>query len=740
MASTIERLAHENEALRAELDALRAASGLPPRSSPFSSAAQGVAAAAEARAAAAVTQAQAHAQAAVAQAQATAAAASAAAAAAVAAAIDGATRAGRSAPASGPADAAPSGPAALYAPAPPAPIDVEAEEPGQQQQRQQQGSTTSSSSSSDEEDAALLEEALARGVNWPPPSTGAAWRAAGGSSVPPADAFFWSAPPRATPMPLDVSATAGGPPVPPQDPRALHVVHLSAELAPFAKVGGLADVVTGLARACSARGHRVQVCLPFYEFLESAAEEGGAVVGLRHEGDVDVPKGQVRDGRVTIGALATSVYSATIAGVNVLLVKPAERARSPLFRGARIYGGGYNETEAYLFFCRACLEWLARSGAQPDILHFHDWQQAAGCMLFWELYHVSAGGPFQRASVVYTIHNLDSTGEVRADEFAAFLGLEAATGARFGHVDRALDERTIGHSPERLSLMKGGLVYAAAVTTVSPTYAREIMTGGASGWLRPTFARADVSRKVRGILNGIDYDEWDPANDAFLPANYSAQFPAGKACCKAFVQRGLGLDVDPAAPLVVAVTRLVPQKGIPLLVAAARRAIELGGQVVILGTGHADGDLRRLADGELLGSGRGRVVLLHSEALAHQLYGAADVVLVPSYFEPCGLTQMIAARYGAVPLVRRTGGLADTVADVDDTPPGWPIAGGGYVFDAPTEDAVRGALDRCLARYRERPEAWAELRAANMVANFSWSASAKIYVDVYYGLSGGAVA
>jgi len=245
-----------------------------------------------------------------------------------------------------------------------------------------------------------------------------------------------------------------------------------------------------------------------------------------------VPKGRVFDGRTQLEPLPTSVYSGTIAGVDVLLIRPADRARSALFRGARIYAGGYNETEAYLYFCRAVLEWLAASGAQPDVIHLNDWQTAPAAMLFWELYHVSSGGPLRRASVAMTIHNLSSTGEVRADEFAAFAGLDPAFGARFAHVDRALDERTIGHNPERLSLLKGGVVYSAAVAAVSPTYAREIREGAESGWLRPTFTREDVRHKLVGILNGIDYDEWNPATDAHLAANYSARLPEGKAVCK----------------------------------------------------------------------------------------------------------------------------------------------------------------------------------------------------------------
>ncbi|KAF8055587.1 SS4 [Scenedesmus sp. PABB004] len=531
---------------------------------------------------------------------------------------------------------------------------------------------------------------------------GVAWPARGSK--------FWESPARGAPMPVDVGAGASS--VQPRDSRSLDIVHFTAELAPIAKVGGLGDVVHGLARTCLARGHNVAVLMPFYECLPQAQIEG-----LAHEMDIDVPKGRSWDGEFQIGSLRTSVWRGVIGGVPVVLLRPADWDSCNLFRGGRIYGGSYNEMESYLYFCRAGLEYLRASGQQPHVMHLHEWQTAAVSMLYWEVY--SQLGLY-RPRVVLTIHNLDNTGECRQDEFS-FTGVD---GELFATIDRALDERTIGHNPERLNLMKGGLVYSNAVTTVSPTYANEVLNGGQAGWLRSTLTRPEVKAKVRGILNGIDVEEWDPARDGLLAANFTAQFPDGKAVCKKFLQRGLGLDESADKPLVAVITRLVPQKGIHLIKAALFKCLDRGAQFVLLGSGHCDGEFKKMAEAEFKDHRDVRLMVMYSEALAHQIYAAADIILVPSMFEPCGLTQMIGMRYGAVPVVRKTGGLADTVRDVDSHANG---EGNGYTFDGSDEAALFGALDRALSHFRDRRDAWGTLAQTNMNTELSWSRSAADY-------------
>lgn len=564
-------------------------------------------------------------------------------------------------------------------------------------------------------------EALERGIQWP------------SEAVP----EFWKAPQfRDAPLPLPPSL------IPSQDnddishksnSQSLYIVHITAELAPYAKVGGLGDVVTGLSKACSALGHRVEVILPFYECLNPDLIES-----MTLECEFDCPKGRTVDGNVlVVESLRTQVFAGRLAGCSVLLLRPDWSAtKSPLFRGSRIYGGSYNETEAYLYFCRAALEFLTRTGRRPDVLHAHEWQSSAVPMMYWEYF---AGGALHGSRPILTIHNMDNSGECRQDEFAA----TGFSGEAFATVDKALDERTIGHNPERLCLLKGGIVYSSAVTTVSPTYAQEVLTGGAAGWLRSTLARPEVGAKFWGVLNGIDTEEaWNPEIDALIPACYSSRVPEGKELCKRFLRRGFGLVLDDeltgrSRPLVAVISRLVPQKGIHLIERAVVRTVEQGGQFVLLGAGHADGGLRRLAS-EYASTGHVAMHFGYSETLAHLIYAAADIFLVPSMFEPCGLTQMIALRYGAVPVVRRTGGLADTVFDVDDGQSQGKLPPNGFTFDGTDAAALDGALDRALKMYCDNSGAWKELVVRNLEdgTRWSWKGPAASYLQLYAGVVG----
>uniref|UniRef100_A0A7R9YVB8 Starch synthase, chloroplastic/amyloplastic n=1 Tax=Chlamydomonas euryale TaxID=1486919 RepID=A0A7R9YVB8_9CHLO len=529
---------------------------------------------------------------------------------------------------------------------------------------------------------------------------------------------FWDRAPRYEPRPVEGGQGAGGGALE-KDTNPLHIIHITAEMAPIAKVGGLGDVVTGLAKSCMARGHNVAVIMPFYSSLPTDQIEG-----LKHERDIDVPKGFSWDGEFRISSLRTSVYWGRIAGVPTYLLRPANWDECNIFKGGRIYGGSYDEREAYLYMCRAALEFLKESGMQPDVLQLHDWHAAATALLYWECYHNEG---LSKPKVMLTIHNLENTGEVRQDEFAA----TGMYGEAFATIDKALDERTIGHNPERLNLMKGGIVFSNAVTTVSPTYAAEVKSGGAAGWLKGLFEKPEVKQKFFGILNGIDAQEWDPATDTLLAANYSAAAPVGKRLCKEYLQRGLGLDIDPNRPLVAVVSRLVPQKGIHLIKSAVYRTVAADGQFVLLGSGHADGVFKGMAESEFNGHPHCRLMVMYSERLAHMIYAAADIVLVPSMFEPCGLTQLIALRYGAVPVVRATGGLADTVFDVDQASGVDAARRNGFSFGGSDEASLFSALDRALAMYRERRGEWEQLSLRNMQANVSWSESAKSYVDVY---------
>ena len=502
-----------------------------------------------------------------------------------------------------------------------------------------------------------------------------------------------------------------------KDSFQLSVVHLTAEMAPLAKVGGLGDVVTGLARSCTARGHDVEIILPFYECIDESLLDD-----FKFEFVYDCPKGHHWDGQFQVGSLKTQVYTATCEGIRMVLLRP-DWDNCNIFQGGRVYAGSYNETEAYLYFCRAGLEFLKVSGRQPDIIHLHEWQTSAAAMLYWEIYNKEG---LHKPRVILTIHNMDNTGECRAEEF----NVTGVSGDLFNTVEKALDERTIGHNPERLSLLKGGVVYSNVVTTVSPTYAEETSTGQ-GGWLSGTLSM--YASKYHGILNGIDDVMWDPVRDLYLPVPFAHDNLEGKYFLQKYLRSGLGLGSPKEGerkPLVVCITRLVPQKGIHLIRHAIFRTLEQGGQFILLGSGHADGDFRHLAEHDFKDHPEVKLMITYSEALSHFLFAAADVILVPSIFEPCGLTQMIGMRYGAVPVVRQTGGLADTVKDVDDEN----IASekqNGFVFAGADEGSLNGALDRAIKYHKERASWWEGLTSKIMQMDFSWRSSASKYIDLY---------
>lgn len=534
------------------------------------------------------------------------------------------------------------------------------------------------------------------------------------------EANFWERPPRTSPPPFELYDTGGGADVVhPRDRIALHIVHITAEMAPVAKVGGLGDVVTGLSKAVMDRGHNVEVILPFYESLET--HRGTAVMTQPTlEMSFQCPKGRVWDGVMQLGELQTEVYRCEIDGVPVALIRP-DWGQSNLFKGGKIYGGSYNEPEAYLYFCRAALEYLLRSGRNPNVLHIHEWQASAAALLYWDFFH---GVGLTLCRVVLTIHNVGNSGEISQQEFS----VTGVPGNLFATIDKALDERTIGHNPERLNLLKGGIIYSNAVTTVSPTYKVETLERGAAGWLATTLNRPDVRPKYSGILNGIDIEAWNPTADPTIPAPFSPEVLTTKALCKKYLQRGLGLAENPNAPLFVCITRLVPQKGIHMIARAIRKANESGAQFVLLGTGHADGEFKKMAEHEFRNSDRVKCLLFFSERLSHLLYAASDFTVVPSMFEPCGLTQMIAMRYGSVPVVRKTGGLADTVQDVDADAG----EGNGFVFEGAGDHDMAVCMDRALRRYHQGGEGWKDLVRRNMKRDVSWGKSAAAYAKLYF--------
>jgi len=486
-------------------------------------------------------------------------------------------------------------------------------------------------------------------------------------------------------------------PAPAAGDAPLKVLHVAAEVFPLVKTGGLADVTAALPPALARAGADARLLLPGLPAIAEAlsAQKAVAYVGAAFGA-----------GRVALrqGVLPDSGLAAYVIDAPYLY----RRDGGP-YQDAR--GADWPDNlQRY-----ALLGWAAAHLAAgeldpawvPDVMHAHDWH--AGLAPAYVAAH-----PATRAASVFTVHNLAFQGLFPLADFA-LLGLGSAFASADGIEYHAL-----------LSFMKAGLRFADRVTTVSPTYAREIATRefgcGLEGVVQSR--GGDVS----GILNGVDGEVWNPATDAALAAPYSAADLAGKARCKAALQAEAGLAADDSAPLFGIISRLTQQKGVDLVAAALPALLAAGGQLVVLGTGEPalEGALRIAAGAH---PGRVAVRIGYDEAYAHRIVAGADVIMVPSRFEPCGLTQMYGLRYGTPPLVRRVGGLADTVADGTD-----PVVGEegatGFAFDAATPEALIEAVGRAAALYRQ-PDRWRRLQARAMAQDCSWDGPAAQYLALY---------
>ena len=487
----------------------------------------------------------------------------------------------------------------------------------------------------------------------------------------------------------------------------MKIAMVSSECEPFAKTGGLADVVDALARALGELGHDVDVYLPRYRGLEPPRPAERKELTLR------IPSSTGDTGRITVGLL-----TARADGYRLRLVEhPASFDRAGYYGES---GSDYPDNGArFALLGRAALETIRSEGGGVSVLHGHDWQ-AGPAVLLRDLEYGSDPSLAGMATMV-TCHNLAYHGWVPRERSAP-LGLPPEVG-----------------KAEGIDLLREEVARADIVNTVSPTYAEESRTpefgAGLDDVLR---ARGDT---YLGILNGIDPRLWDPGTDEALVERFSARDLTGKRACKQDLGTRLGIDLggsrarasaadrdgwdDRGAPLFGLVGRLDPQKGFDLLAGAARAMLEDGVRMVILGTGDD-----RLVQGlrGLAGEWPGRLAILErfDRDEARRVYGGSDLLLMPSRFEPCGQSQMIAMRYGTVPLVRSTGGLADTVIDADDHPDD----GDGFVFGPAEASALVIAARRAIDAYRDEAR-WADLIGRAMRRDFSWTASAPRYVEAY---------
>jgi starch synthase len=484
---------------------------------------------------------------------------------------------------------------------------------------------------------------------------------------------------------------------------ALKILHVASEVAPYSKTGGLADVLGALPRALGQLGFDVTVVAPRYRSIDP--ERFGLARWLR---TLPVPLG-----RETI---EVGFYEGTPPGgsrVRLFLVE-----HPPSFDRDGLYGppggGDFGDNaRRFALLGRAALAIAAELSAWPDILHGHDWQ--AGPALLYARQIGFRAPP----RTVFTVHNLAYQG-LFSPSVIDELGLPAELYQPDGYEYWG-----------NVSLLKAGLAAADRITTVSPRYAEEIQTPeqgvGLDGFLRERKSR------IVGILNGADYQVWSPENDPNLPARYSAVELAGKHACKAELQRELGLPPRPHTPLCASISRLTDQKGFDLVAAALPRLFDEGAdlQYVVLGTGDP-GLEQALAGLAARHPTRMSVRIAYDERLAHRIEAGADLYIMPSRYEPCGLNQLYSLHYGTPPVVRATGGLDDTIVDHD----GRSQTGTGFKFAPYTVDALLGAWRRALATYQVTDDYLPLVRRA-MAQDFSWTMSARRYADLYRQLATG---
>ena len=472
----------------------------------------------------------------------------------------------------------------------------------------------------------------------------------------------------------------------------MNILYVTSEAVPFCKTGGLADVAGSLPQALAADGEKVSVILPLYQCVADAWRDR-----LHFERYIYV--------RLAWRNVYCGLFSYVYQGVTWYFVDNEQYFKRP-----ELYGY-YDDGERFAFFSRAVTQLLEFLPEKPDVVHCNDWQSA---LVPIYLRDEAVREEFYRPiRTVLTIHNIEYQGRYGQETVEDLFGLDAGwfTGG------------TLAFDGD-VNLLKGAIVTADAVTTVSPTYAQELKCAYFAHGLESVMQL--VGGRLSGVLNGIDMERYDPARDANLAFPYTAEKPEGKAKDKAVLQRLMGLAEKKDTPLAAMVTRLVSHKGLDLVCQALDSFMEKDMQLVVLGKG--DGKYESFFSwAQAKYPGRIAVHLGYSESLAMQIYAGADLFLMPSRSEPCGLSQMIAMRYGAVPIVRETGGLKDTVHAYE----AWNGAGNGFTFARYDAGDMCHVICEAVELYHKNPEAYRLLRLRGMQEDFSWARSAKKYREIY---------
>lgn len=487
----------------------------------------------------------------------------------------------------------------------------------------------------------------------------------------------------------------------------MKVLIVSSEVVPFAKTGGLADVTGALPQELARLGHDVRVAMPRYGFID---EEQFHLLPIL--GDIQVRLGDLHH----VAEVRRTVFPGSKVPV-YFIVNPQLFDRPGLYQdGGKDFA---DNAERFAFFCKAVIWLLKGLDWTPDVIHCNDWQTALIPVYLHTDVEMRCDPALTQIKTLFTIHNQAYQGVFSREE-----------AARVGIGDELFHPAAMEFYGA-LNLMKGGLVYADRLSTVSERYAQEIQTPdfgcGLDGVLQ---AR---SSHLTGILNGIDYEVWNPATDPHIAQNYTAQNLAGKAACKAALQKEYDLPVNEKVPLIGIISRLDPQKGFDLIAQVLDPLLAMNCQMVLLGTGLPDYHKFFEAAAKKYRN-KLAIRLAFDNGLAHRIEAGADVFLMPSRYEPCGLNQLYSLRYGTVPVVRRTGGLADSI--VDASPENIKAGRGtGFLFDGYTEEELFTALERALATY-DRESQWKRLVQTGMAQDFSWAASARKYESLYRQMTG----
>lgn len=484
----------------------------------------------------------------------------------------------------------------------------------------------------------------------------------------------------------------------------MYIAMISPECAPVAKVGGLADVVFGLSRELEIRGNEVHIILPKYDCMRY-----DHIWGLNITlADLWVPWYG--------GSIHCTVWFGFVHGRKCYFIEP--HSEDNLFNRGHLYGFS-DDTTRFSFFSKAAMEFLLKDHRRPDIIHCHDWQTGLVPVLLYEIYqHIG----MHNQRVCYTIHNFKHQGTT-GEYILRATGL--ARPDHFFHYDRLRDN--FNHSA--LNLMKGGIVYSNFITTVSQQHAHEARYTDQGYGLGHTL---EVHQgKFGGVLNGVDYDVWNPEIDPLIPVRYSAENLDAKYGNKEALRDRLWLQKG-FKPIIAYIGRLDSQKGVHLIRHAIFHALHSGAQFVLLGSSPEEAISREFSHlkHHLNDSPDCHLELGFNEELSHLIYAGADMIVVPSLFEPCGLTQMIALKYGTVPIVRAVGGLVDTVFDRDHS---WkPLEErNGYVFHEASLPALEASMHRAIGLWYSYPDEFRKLLVQGMRCDYSWSRPGQDYLNIY---------